>query len=114
MKSNHLISVVIFFSFFLISCGTINGLKKPIAIIDAPPDLEVTNKKTGEKLVIRNARIGSGTAGNNRTDITYLAPAVSLKAQKNVTLEIKSKGISKTVDFQLKQNVGLLIFEGVL
>jgi hypothetical protein len=104
----------------LSSCGTMHGLEKPIALVDAPEDLEITNKATGEKLEIKTMKVQTSSkttkTGYNRERVTvtvYMAPAVKLKPKRNLELELTSGGVTKTVNFKIKRNYGWVFLEGL-
>ena len=108
---------VVTISVALFSCGTMSGLKKNIAVIDAPADLVIINKETGNKLDIKSRKVASTTTTvNSKTDkvTSYYAPAVRVKPKRNLTLELQSGGNIKTVEFGIKRNYGIIALESVL
>ncbi len=112
MNKKNVFNLLVILTVFLTSCGTLSGIRKPIALIDFPPDLVVKDQETGEVLPIETGVIATSTAGRNR-NIDYIGQAVRFKPKKNVTLELTSNGITKTIEISKKNNVGILILEGV-
>ena len=117
MNKKKVFYYLVVLSISLSRCGTLSGIKKPVALIDFPSDLVVKNKETGEILPIETGVIGSTSSyrtRNNTTTVTnYVGQAVRFKPQKNITLELTSKGVTKTIEISKKNNVGMLILEGV-
>jgi S-adenosylmethionine:tRNA-ribosyltransferase-isomerase (queuine synthetase) len=95
----------------LTSCGVLTGIRKPIAIIDAPADLEIKNAATGEIIPITMAITAATSQGNSITN--YKTPAIKTKLKNGMILELKSNGVVKTFQIDKKNSIGLLIVEGL-
>jgi hypothetical protein len=99
------------------SCGLIlSAGRKRVAVIDAPPDLKITDLRTGEPLEIKMkiTRGDSYVGANRTTNIAYKTPSINIsKVQKGDLIEIESQGVKKTVSFGTKPNIGILAIETV-
>ena len=104
---------LIVLSLVLTSCGTLFGLKTPVALVGAPEDVTVKNVNTGEELKVKNMVATGTTSRNSETD--YITPGVRFKPRKGTILEISSKSLNQTKTFEVGTQTEYLglILEGV-
>jgi len=111
-----LISLSIVALFAMSSCYTINyGGKKPLFLVDAPPNTTVTNKLTGEKIEIGeySAFRSSRTTGNVQTTTHFMYPGFLLKFKKKNVIELNGGKEKSEMQIKGTAGVGMLIFEGI-
>lgn len=104
---------IVFLATFLTGCGTMLGMKTPVALIGGPDDVAVKNVSTGKVLKVKNVVATGTTSRNSETD--YLAPGVWFRPKKGTILEISSKSLNQTKTFVVgtKTEYLGLILEGV-
>ncbi len=92
------------------SCGTIlQGTKKPLVLVDAPADMVVVNKNTGDTLVVQSVQYAGKRSSVQNTATYYYAPGVRFKASKDSHLELIVGGGSAHIQVGKKNMVGVLI-----
>ena len=113
-KTLYFLSII---AICLSSCGNYKGIKKPVALIDAPADLVIKNHDTGEVVKIDTGIVGYTSKtiiGSNVTTITnFVGRRIKFKPKKSITLDLTSHNVTKTVKIGRKIEFALLIFEGV-
>ncbi len=92
------------------SCGTIlQGTKKPLVLVDAPKDIVVVNKNTGDTLNVENVQYAGSRSSAQNTATFYYAPGVRFKASRDSHLELTIGDRSVPVKVGKKNMVGILI-----
>lgn len=108
-----IIAISILASFFAASCLTIQGVKKPIVLVDAPKNTSVNYN--GEIVDVEDVTAfrEEMTSGNTKNVTLYKYPGVKIKLKKNTELDLKSDNKKGTVKIKTKPAIGLLVFEGL-
>lgn len=111
MKSAiYLLVITIFLN---TSCLTIQGIKKPIVLVDSKTNCKVSYQ--GESVDVEDVTAfrEEMTQGNTKHVTLYKYPGVKIKLRKNTEIEIKEGDKSNKVKIKTKPAIGLLIFEGI-
>lgn len=96
----------------LSSCGSIlMGVKKPLIMVDAPKDLQVKNKHTGEQLAVESVQWGGKRSAASNTATFYYAPGVRFKPHRATMLELSTGEGAVTVPIGKKNMTGILILD---
>ena len=108
-----IITLSVLSCFITTSCLTMQGVKKPIVLVDAPKNTTVNYN--GEIVDVEDVTAfrEERTSGNTKNVTLYKYPGVKIKLKKNTELDLKSGDKKGTVKIKTKPAIGLLIFEGL-